>query len=300
MLRTAPAALRRRGRGHRARRRAVVAVPGRHRTAARARRGRPAQRRRRRPRRPGGVARRQRVQLSLRTLGPAAGPRSLRPGPRSPAGSLASARRPRSSSAPSSPSPAGTGAGARQSRAGIVGGAAALSIVVAVGIFLTGIDHLYSIPTARGWAWDAVIGNVNFPLSDATVERLAGDPRIEAQTVSRVCAATVGGEGAEVLAVRPGGTAPPVLASGRLPASASEIALGARLARRLDAERGDLVRFSVAGGDCETEEPATRARADRGRSHRATRVRRVRHRAGRGRDARRRRGRRRERLNPSS
>ena len=74
----------------------------------------------------------------------------------------------------------GNRAGARQSRAGIVGGAAALAIVVAVGIFLTGIDHLYSTPTARGWAWDAVIGNVNFPLSDATVERLSGDERIEA------------------------------------------------------------------------------------------------------------------------
>ncbi len=149
----------------------------------------------------------------------------------------------------------GNRAGARQSRAGIVGGAVALSIVVAVGIFLTGIDHLYSDPTARGWTWDAVIGNVNFPLSDATVERLSGDERIEAQTVARVCASMVGGEGAEVLAVRPEGTAPPVLASGRLPASASEIALGARLARRLGVERGDLVRFSIAGGDCETEEP---------------------------------------------
>jgi hypothetical protein len=148
----------------------------------------------------------------------------------------------------------GNRAGARQSRAGIVGGAAALAIVVAIGIFLTGIDHLYSIPTARGWAWDAVIGNVNFPLSDATVERLADDPRIEAHTASRVCVASVGGQGAEVLAVRPGGTAPPVLASGRLPVSGSEIALGARLARRLDAERGDLVQFSVAGGDCETED----------------------------------------------
>jgi hypothetical protein len=144
--------------------------------------------------------------------------------------------------------------GGRQSRAGIFGGAAALSIVVAVGTFLTGIDHLYTVPTARGWAWDAVIGNVNFPLSDTTVDRLAGDPRIEAHTVSRVCAATVGGQGVEVLAVRPEGTAPPVLTSGRLPVSASEIALGARLAGRLAAERGDLVRFSVAGGDCESED----------------------------------------------
>ena len=49
------------------------------------------------------------------------------------------------------------------------------------------------------------------------------------------------------------GTAPPVIVSGRLPASASEIALGARVARRLDAQIGDLVRFSIAGADCETD-----------------------------------------------
>jgi putative ABC transport system permease protein len=96
---------------------------------------------------------------------------------------------------------------------------------------------------------------VNFPLSDTTIEELTDDPRIEAQTVARVCHASVGGQGVEVLAVRPGGTAPPVLGSGRLPASASEIALGARLGHGLDARVGDIVRFSAAGGDCATNEP---------------------------------------------
>ena len=80
------------------------------------------------------------------------------------------------------------------------------------------------------------------------------DPRIEASTVARTCPAAVEDESVEALAVRPAGTAPPVVVSGRLPASASEIALGARLARRLDAQIGDLVRFSIAGGDCETAE----------------------------------------------
>ena len=59
-----------------------------------------------------------------------------------------------------------------------------------------------------------------------------------------------------ILAVRSGGTAPPVLGSGRLPASASEIALGARLARDLDAGVGDLVRFSVGEGNCGEAKPA--------------------------------------------
>ncbi len=150
----------------------------------------------------------------------------------------------------------GSRSGAAQSRGGVIGGAVAVAIVAGVGIYVAGVDHLYSVPVARGWAWDAVIGNANFSLSEATVDKLADDPRIEAQTVARVCGASVGDEQTGVLAVRPGGTAPPVLGSGRLPASASEIALGARLARDLDAGVGDLVEFSVAGGDCRQAEKA--------------------------------------------
>jgi hypothetical protein len=145
---------------------------------------------------------------------------------------------------------------AAQSRGAVVGGAVAVAIVAGVGIYIAGVDHLYSTPAARGWAWDAVIGNTNFPLSEETVDNLADDPRIEAQTVARVCGASVGDQPTGVLALRPGGTAPPVLGSGRLPVSASEIALGARLARDLDAGVGDLVGFSVAGGDCQGRKKA--------------------------------------------
>ena len=150
----------------------------------------------------------------------------------------------------------GHGSRSRSRRAALAGGAVAVAIVAAVGLYITGVDHLYSVPTAHGWAWDAVIGNVNFPLADTTIERLTHDPRVEAATVGRVCDATVGDEATEVLAVRHGGTAPPVLRSGRLPASANEIAIGARLGRP-DARIGDLVRFSVAGGECATNQPAT-------------------------------------------
>jgi hypothetical protein len=151
----------------------------------------------------------------------------------------------------------GHGSRAATRRAGIAGGALAIAIVAAVGIYLTGVDHMYTVPTARGWAWDAVIGNVNFPISDTTLQRLADDPRIEAATMARVCAASVGDQVVEVLAVRPGGTAPPVLTSGRLPSTASEIALAAPLGRQLDATVGDLVRFSVADGDCDTKQATT-------------------------------------------
>ncbi len=224
----------------------------------------------------------------------------LGPGPRSPGGSLASARRPRSSSALSWPSPEGTvpapdnhapgsSAAPPPCRSSSPSASSSPGSTICTPSRRRGGGH------GTRSSGTSTSRSPTRPSNDSPATRA-----IEAQTVSRVCAATVGGQGAEVLAVRPGGTAPPVLASGRLPVSASEIALGARLARRLDAERGDLVRFSVAGGDCETDAPATRTRTDRGRRHGATSVRRIRHRAGRGRDARRRRCRRRERLNLSS
>jgi hypothetical protein len=113
------------------------------------------------------------------------------------------------------------------------------------------------VPSGRGWSWDAVIGNVNFPVADTTVTRLTQDPRIEAATAGKVCDASIGDQSVEVLAVQAEGTAPPVIRSGRRPASAAEIALGARLSRALDARVGDLVRFSVARGGCATDEPTT-------------------------------------------
>jgi hypothetical protein len=150
----------------------------------------------------------------------------------------------------------GHGSGPTSRRAGIVAGASAVAVVAAIGLYVAGVDRLYSVPTARGWAWDGAIGNVNFPLAGSTIARLEGDPRIEATPVARVCQASVDGEVVEVLAVRPDGTAPPVLRSGRLPASASEIALGTRLGRTLAVGVGDLVTFSVAGGECEGDDPA--------------------------------------------
>ena len=150
---------------------------------------------------------------------PEAGPDSLRPGPRSPVDSPAVGAPDRGRDRHPvglrrrAPDP-----GSTPRRAGIVGGAVAIAIVAAVGIYVTGVDHLYSVPTARGWAWDAVIGNVNFPVSrhDRRTARRRPTDR-GARPWRRSATRRSATEAVEVLAVRSGGTAPPVLAIGSAP-----------------------------------------------------------------------------------
>jgi hypothetical protein len=151
----------------------------------------------------------------------------------------------------------GRGARSASSRPAIIGGAAALTIVTALAMFVGGVDRIYGVPAEHGWPWDAAIGNVNFSLSDKIPTQLASDERVESQSSARYGQAAIGGVTAEVLAVDEAGTAPPRIVSGRLPQSPAEIAIGARLLRRLDKGVGDNVSFSVADGEFDTGEKTT-------------------------------------------
>jgi putative ABC transport system permease protein len=82
---------------------------------------------------------------------------------------------------------------------------------------------------------------------------LQHDPRVEARTRIGYGQATVGGVSTEVLAYEQSGTAPPAVVRGRLPVGSGEIALGAKLLRRLHAHIGSEVSFSVAEGELEAE-----------------------------------------------
>jgi hypothetical protein len=141
------------------------------------------------------------------------------------------------------------GARSVPSRQTIAGGALMLALVTGLAVFVGGVDRLYSVPAAHGWAWDAVVGNVNFPLDPSTAHDLARDPQVAGHTRANYGQATVNGSSTEFLAFDPDGTAPPEVLSGRLPRSAGEIALGANLMDRLDAHVGSSVTFSVADGE---------------------------------------------------
>jgi hypothetical protein len=134
-------------------------------------------------------------------------------------------------------------------RAAIAVGALALAVMCGVGVYVGGVDHLYGVRSAHGWDWDVAMGNPNFPLAPATAAATARDPRITHRTLAAYGDATVNGKGTEVLAFTANGDAPPAIVRGRLPTTASEIALGGPSLRRLGVHLGSVVRFSVRGGE---------------------------------------------------
>jgi ABC-type lipoprotein release transport system permease subunit len=143
--------------------------------------------------------------------------------------------------------------GARPTRAALVGGALALVVVVAAGMFVNGVDDLYSDPAAHGFAWDMAIGNVNFALREPQLSELRNDPDLPAKTFIEYGQAQIGGRSVEVMAFDERGTASPPVLAGRLPSTRSEIALGPRLREQLHVKIGDTVPFSVAGGEFQNE-----------------------------------------------
>jgi hypothetical protein len=145
--------------------------------------------------------------------------------------------------------------GARRSstRPAIAGGAIALALVIALGMFLAGTDHLDTDGAAHGWPWDAVIGNTNFPMPKARESAIVRDARVAAATRARYGQATVGGRSAEVLAYDPAGHSPPVLLNGRLPTQADEIAPAAELLHDLHKHVGDRLKLSVADTEFASE-----------------------------------------------
>ncbi|MCE9623431.1 MAG: hypothetical protein K8R99_13915 [Actinomycetia bacterium] len=133
--------------------------------------------------------------------------------------------------------------------ASLATGVAATAIVIAVSAWLAGTNHLYNSPSARGWQWDVAVGNVNFPLDDATLDAVTNSPLVAAATSIGYGQATLNGLSTEVLAFDPAGDAPPETLRGRLPITPSEIALGAALLRKLDVAIGDSVTLSLADSE---------------------------------------------------
>ena len=103
----------------------------------------------------------------------------------------------------------GRGVRSVPSRTAIAGGAAAIAIVTAVAIYVGGVDHLYTEPPARGWEWDAIVGNTNFELSKATIRKAAHDDQIRRETGSRVGSVKLNGQITDLLAFDTHGDAPP-------------------------------------------------------------------------------------------
>jgi hypothetical protein len=147
----------------------------------------------------------------------------------------------------------GRGVRSVPARAAILGGAVAFAVVTALSIYVAGTDRLYAAPAAHGWPWDAVVGNTNFELSGATVRNAERDPQLRHVTAARAGSVRVNGQSTDVLAFDPRGDAPPEILAGRLPETASEIALGTGTMDKLGIDIGDTVTMSVGHGEFEKD-----------------------------------------------
>jgi hypothetical protein len=138
-------------------------------------------------------------------------------------------------------------------RAAIVAATTALVVVTGAVVFRGSVDNLYSSRSAHGWPWDVLIGNVNFPMKPDRRAKLAEDPRIVARTFAREAGARVDGREIDTIVYDAKGSAPPRMLSGRLPTTATEVALGERLLSALHKHIGDRVSFSIKSSEFESE-----------------------------------------------
>ena len=131
-------------------------------------------------------------------------------------------------------------------------GAGVVAVIAVLGVsqYSGGIEHLRFDKAAHGFTSDAMIGNVNFQLTDESRSELHGDARFSSAADARFGSALVDGESTEVLAfvADDPGLAPAIIA-GRAPRTRGEIALGTHLMKRLAVGIGDTVTLSLSGSE---------------------------------------------------
>jgi hypothetical protein len=119
---------------------------------------------------------------------------------------------------------------------GVLGAAGGVAVVVAVVVFGASLDRLVATPSRYGWTADLSVNDAK----DDEIARLVADRRVAAVTVVAFSQTSVGAEAVWVTAFEPRkGDAGPAMAAGRLPTTAAEVAVGPRLAARLDLAPGD-------------------------------------------------------------
>lgn len=124
--------------------------------------------------------------------------------------------------------------------------ATALTIGGCVGVatFSWSLDRMVSDPSRWGWVADASVLDVN----DEMVHALRADPRVAAITLTREFQVQIEDRRTTGYVHRGPSTLGWTVLEGRTPRGGGEVLLGARLARSLDVDVGDRVRFRSADG----------------------------------------------------
>lgn len=130
-----------------------------------------------------------------------------------------------------------------------VASTAGVIVLCAVLVFGASLDHLVTTPSAQGWTWDAVVGNMN-SVDDVHQAVTALEANADVATFRGYGTAPVHVDGREVssLVLGPGDPelGPPVL-DGRLPLTSDEVAIGRDTLTALDKTIGDSVSAQIPG-----------------------------------------------------
>jgi hypothetical protein len=143
----------------------------------------------------------------------------------------------------------GSGRTALPVRSSLVGATFGVLVLVAVLVFSASLEHLVSTPAAYGWTWDTTAGDVasSQPANDCgPIRTRLVDVRL-LSAVASVCSSSVEIGGRPV----PGwgfaqlrGEIQPQIIEGRVPATVSEVALGATTLDESGRHVGDRVRIT--------------------------------------------------------
>jgi hypothetical protein len=133
----------------------------------------------------------------------------------------------------------------------ILGAALSVALVVGVAVYGAGLDHLHESGAAHGFPWDAMVGNVNFPLNGARLADLQNDSSIVSSAMAAALEQVVlDGHEVSLWAQDTSVSAVGVtILRGRPPRSESEVALGPRTLRSLGRNVGDTVQLAARPGD---------------------------------------------------
>lgn len=137
----------------------------------------------------------------------------------------------------------------RNNGSGVIlgGGIVAIGVFVAAAVFGTSLSSLISNPERYGWPWDAAaVGGLGYGFLDLDTIEATIDDHAEIESWSAVAFSTsITLDGTQVTALighdQRGTTDSIVVADGRLPRDAEEIALGRHTARQLDVGIGGTV-----------------------------------------------------------
>jgi putative ABC transport system permease protein len=131
-------------------------------------------------------------------------------------------------------------------RSAMLGASVAIGAVVVALVFGTSLSHLVSTPQLYGWSWDAIVDTSFGSMARHQIASLGAVPGVAEIAAGHYGDVSIGGKTVPAIGIDPiKGRVFPRLTEGRAPGKANEIVLGTKVASRLHAHVGDVLRVLV-------------------------------------------------------